>query len=48
MFNNENRKNSYKTQPYTFGLIQIRDPDLKEFKDKTLLAYKKECKIKKN
>ena len=35
-------------QPYTFGLIQIRDPDLKEFKDKTLLANKKECKILKS
>ena len=34
--------------PYPFGLIKIQDPDLKEFKDKKLLANKKECKILEN
>ncbi len=32
-------------QPYPFGLIKVFEPDLKEFKDKVLLANNKECKI---
>ena len=32
-------------KPYPFGLIKIIDPDLEEFKNKKLLANKKECKI---
>ena len=47
-FNDEKIGKIVIDQPYTFGLIQIRDPDLKEFKDKTLLANKKECKILKS
>ena len=32
-------------QPYPFGLIKVFEPDLKDFKDKVLLANNKECKI---
>ena len=32
-------------QPYPFGLIKIFEPNLEDFKDKVLLANKKECKI---
>ena len=31
--------------PYPFGLIKIFEPDLEDFKNKVLLANKKECKI---
>ena len=31
--------------PFPFGLIKILNPDLKDFKDKILLANNKECKI---
>ena len=34
--------------PYPFGLIKVIDPDLKEFKNKKLLANNKECKILKS
>ena len=32
-------------QPYPFGLIKVLEPNLEDFKDKVLLANKKECKI---
>ncbi len=32
-------------QPYPFGLIKVFEPNLEDFKDKVLLANKKECKI---
>ena len=35
-------------EPFPFGLIKILEPDLKEFKDKNLLASNKQCKILKN
>ncbi len=35
-------------QPYSFGLIKVFEPDLKDFKDKILLANNKECKILEN
>ena len=35
-------------QPYAFGLIKVLEPNLKDFKDKILLANNKECKILEN
>ena len=35
-------------QPYPFGLIKVLEPNLKDFKDKKLLANNKECKILEN
>ena len=35
-------------KPYPFGLIKVLSPDLKDFKDKILLANNKECKILEN
>ena len=35
-------------EPYPFGLIKILEPDLKEFKDKKLLANNKQCEILKS
>ncbi len=32
-------------KPYPFGLIKVLEPNLKDFKDKVLLANDKECKI---
>ena len=35
-------------QPYAFGLIKVLSPDLKDFKNKKLLANNKECRILEN
>ena len=35
-------------QPYPFGLINIVNPDLKEFENKELIANNKSCRILKS